>query len=146
MNIDKSPGSDGLTTDFHKKFCHCIGPFLEENLHVPLQNGELYQSQRQRAISLLHQKGKYPTVIKNLRPVSLTNADYKIPTNKLANRTEILLPKLMDEDQAGFINASYIRENICLIDNIMYKLTAKIKSRIALMTSKKSSTAWSGTI
>ena len=41
MNVGKILGSDGLTTDFYKKFWHCIGFTLVEILNYALPNGEL---------------------------------------------------------------------------------------------------------
>ena len=102
MSSGKSPGSEGPTTDFCKKRWYLVGPTLVETLNFPLEKGELANSKRQ-AIIMLHKKGKDPTVINKLRPVRFTNTDYKILTKCLAKRTEDILPKIINEDQSGFI-------------------------------------------
>ena len=80
MQNGKSPGCDGLTVDFYKTFWPVIGHILVEVLNSSFQKRELSQSQRTAVIILLQKKGKDSKLIKNWRPVSLTNVDYKILT------------------------------------------------------------------
>ena len=81
------------------------------------------QITKTRGHNLAQKKGKYPKTIKNLRPISLTNTDYKILPKALAKRTEEILPKIIHENQTGFIKGRYIGENIRLIDDIIENLT-----------------------
>ena len=41
MNNNKSPGSDGITTEFYKLFWNDIKKYLINSLNYSLQNGEL---------------------------------------------------------------------------------------------------------
>ena len=50
--------------------------------------GQLSISQRRAIISLFHKKGMPETNIKNWRPISFLNNDYKIMTKTLAKRME----------------------------------------------------------
>ncbi|KAL9964041.1 hypothetical protein ACROYT_G027615, partial [Oculina patagonica] len=59
------------------------------------------------------------TELKNWRPISLLNIDYKILTKALARRMEKVLPKLVCSDQTGFVNGRYIGQNIRLLNDIM---------------------------
>ena len=88
MQIGKSPGCDGLTVEFYKAFWPIIGNILVEVLNFSSTKGELSPSQKRGVITLLQKRGKDPTLIKNWRPVSLTNVDYKILTKSLAIRME----------------------------------------------------------
>ena len=63
-------------------------------------------------------------VLKNWRPMSLLNCDYKIAAKAIANRLKQVLPKLIDNDQTGFVKGRSIAENIRLIDGII-KYTAE---------------------
>ena len=45
-------------------------------------------------ISLIPKKSKDKTILKNLRPISLLNVDYKILTKAIAKRLEKVLPKI----------------------------------------------------
>ena len=56
------------------------------------QKGELAISQRQSIIRLISKKDKDLSRLKNWRPISLLNLDYKIATKALALRLKKLLP------------------------------------------------------
>ena len=60
------------------------------------------------------------TLIKNWRPISLLNTDYKIASKSIANRFKHLLPKLIHHNQAGFIENRNIPENFRVISDIFY--------------------------
>ena len=57
--------------------------------------------------------------IKNWRPITLLNTDYKISTKAIANRLNSVIPKLINNDQTGFMKGRFIGENIRLIDGII---------------------------
>ena len=133
MQLGKSPGCDGLTVDFYKRFWPVIGTTLVETLNYAAQKGELSQSQKRAVITLLQKRGKDPELIKNWRPVSLNNVDYKILTKSLAIRTEKVLPKIIHEDQSGFVKGRFIGENIRLIDDIIVKLNIQRKTALLLL-------------
>jgi len=57
--------------------------------------------------------------LKNWRPITLLNVDYKIVSKAIAKRMEPVLPSLIHSDQAGFIKGRYIGENIRLISDLM---------------------------
>ena len=57
---------------------------------------------------------------------TIHNCDYKIASKAIANRVKTVLPKLISEDQTGFIKGRNIGENICIIDSII-NYTAKKK-------------------
>ena len=53
------------------------------------------------------------------RPLTLLNCDYKIATKATANRIKMVIPKLINNDQTGFLKGRFIGENIRLIDSII---------------------------
>ena len=63
--------------------------------------------------------------IKNWRPLTLLNCDYKIATKAIANRIKTFLPKLVSYDQTGFIRDRFIGENIRLVDSVIKYAKAK---------------------
>ena len=65
-------------------------------------------SQRQAIVSILHKKGKDPTLMKSYRPISLLCFDYKLYTKTLSQRLVNILPNIINEDQFGFIKGRYI--------------------------------------
>ena len=45
--------------------------------------------------------------IKNWRPITLLNTDYKIAAKSIANRIKLVLPNLINHDQTGFLKDRY---------------------------------------
>ena len=58
-------------------------------------------------------------LIKNWRPLTLLNCDYKIASKAIASRTKTFLPKLISDDQTGFLKGRCIRENVRLLDGVI---------------------------
>ena len=85
---NKTPGTDGLTAEFYLCFWKEIScPLIDCLNHGALQ-GEPSISQRQGIISLIPKKDKDLLPLKNWRPISLLNTDYKIATKCIAKRLE----------------------------------------------------------
>ena len=57
--------------------------------------------------------------MKNWRPISLLNTDYKIITNCIALRLKRVLPSIIHSDQTGFLKGRYIGENIRLVLDVI---------------------------
>ena len=115
----KTPCTDGLTAEFYLCFWTDIsGPLIDCLNHGALL-GELSISQRQGIISLIPKKNKDALLLKNWRPISLLNTDYKLATKCIAKWLEKVLPYLTDGDQTGYIKGRFIGENICLISDII---------------------------
>ena len=115
----KTPGNDGLTSDFYKQFWHLIKNNLILSLNSAFQKGEFSTSQKQGVITLIEKKGKDRRFIQNWRPITLLNVDFKIATKCLAKRLEKVLPDLIHETQTAFVKNRYIGDVIRLIEEIM---------------------------
>ncbi|XP_015283804.1 PREDICTED: zinc finger protein 577-like [Gekko japonicus] len=57
--------------------------------------------------------------IKNYRPISLLNADYKIYTSILAQRLRQVLQHLIHPDQSGFLPKRQLRHNVRMILDVL---------------------------
>ena len=77
LNNESSPGTDGLTAEFYKSFQKLIIPDLKEVFNNALLKGILPRSMREAIVKLLHKKKDFKN-LKNWRPISLLNIDYKI--------------------------------------------------------------------
>ncbi|XP_035828437.1 uncharacterized protein LOC106013237 isoform X2 [Aplysia californica] len=126
LNIDSAPGIDGITTPFYKFFWSKLRKPLFTNFQQCLETGELSPTQRRGVISLLH-KGKNlrRDNIKNWRPITLTNTDYKIFSKILAIRLQRVMPILINENQTGFLKGRSISEHIRTLDDIIYVASEK---------------------
>ena len=83
------------------------------------EKGQLSISQRRGVITLLPKDDTALSHLKNWRPITLLNVDYKIASKAIAKRIEATLPHLILTDQTGFIKGRYIGENIRLISDLM---------------------------
>ena len=115
----KTPGTDGLTAEFYKFFWADIKRCLLDSINFALENGIMSVEQRRAIISFLPKKENDRLFLKNWRPISLLNVDYKILAKALANCLTKFLPLLIDEDQTGYVKQLFIGNNIRLIEDIM---------------------------
>jgi exonuclease III len=115
----KSPGSDGLNAEFYKIFWTDIKEVLLNSINQAFTLGELNTTQKHGVITLLPKKGKDPLQLKNWRPISLLNQDYKLIAKCIALRIKKHLKSLIHNDQTGFMKGRYIGENINKILSIM---------------------------
>lgn len=116
---NKSPGTDGLTTEFYCFFWDQLRNTMIDSFNYGFLKGELSISQRQGIIRLIPKKNKNLSFIKNWRPISLLNVDYKIATKALALRLKKVLPSIINNAQTGYIEGRFIGENIRLISDVI---------------------------
>ena len=114
MNNNKTPGEDGLTKEFYMYFWDLIGKDLIENLNNCLLKGQMSDSMKTAIISLLYKKGDRKD-IRNWRPISLLNIDYKILTKVLATRIKKVLPSIIDMNQTCGVKGRNISDHLLLI-------------------------------
>ena len=108
----KSPGLDGLPIEFYKVFWVDIKKYLLNSINHSYQQGELSISQKQGIISLIPKKDKNPLHLKNWRPLTLLNADYKIIAKAMANRIKTCIHEIIHCNQTGFLKNRFIGENL----------------------------------
>ena len=119
MESGKSPGTDGLPAEFYKVFWKDVSAFLISSLNRSYQKGNLAITQRRGIISLIPKKDKALNELKNWRPITLLNCDYKIASKAIASRLKLVLSDLIDLDKTGFLKGRSIAENIFLINNVI---------------------------
>ena len=90
-----------------------------DSFNYAFGKGILSVDQRRGVISLIPKKNKNLLYLKNWRPLSLLNVDYKLIAKVMALRLQSFLPKLINTDQTGYIKGRYIGENIRQISDII---------------------------
>ena len=125
MECNKTPGSDGLPAEFYKVFWNDISDLFLNSINYAYRSGQLSVTQRRGIIKLIPKKDAEPNLIKNWRPISLLNCDYKIAAKAIANRFKQVIPNIINYDQTGFLKGRFIGENIRLIDGIIKYTAAK---------------------
>jgi hypothetical protein len=104
----KSPGTDGFTADFYKFFWMKLQTLVLNSLLCVHNMGELSTEQKRGIINLIPKKDKDIRLLKNWRPISLLNTDYKILTKCLATRLKLVLPDVINEDQVAYLKDRFI--------------------------------------
>ena len=92
MHNNKSPGEDGIPVEFYKLYWNIISDDLIEVYLKGLDDNQLSYTQYLAIIILLYKKGVRED-IRNWRPISLLNVDYKIVSKVLAERLKLVLPE-----------------------------------------------------
>ena len=118
MENNKSPGIDGLTSNFYKHFWPILGPDITQVFNYCFQHGLLTRTQRRGIITLIYKKGDR-TKLQNWRPITLLTTDYKILTKALANRLTNVLPSIIHSDQTACIPGRTINDNLSLIRDVI---------------------------
>ena len=119
MSNQKSPGIDGFTVEFYKFFWSDIKLYLLNSLNQAYEKGELSVSQKQGMITCLPKDGKPKEYIKNWRPISLLNVDYKLASTCISNRLQKIMNKLISNTQSGFLKGRNISECTRLINDLI---------------------------
>ena len=112
MGSSKSPGNDGLTTEFYVCFFKDVGQYLIDSLNLSFDYGMLSTSQPQAVITLVEKKEKDKRYFKNWRPISLINVDTKTLSKSLALSIRKVLSSLIHSDQTAYVKDRYIGESV----------------------------------
>ena len=109
----KSPGPDSLPNEFYKTFAGLLAPTLTKVLNEALDNETLPECMKRGSISLLYKK-KDRRDMRNYRPITLLNGDYKILTRVLCWRMKRVMHEIVSPENTGFSPGRFIGENSIL--------------------------------
>ena len=87
-------------------------------IYETFSNGILPETARKSVVALIFKKGDRK-LLKNYRPICLSNYDYKILSFVLANRLQKVIHKLINPVQTGYIKNRSMNTNIRLIMEII---------------------------
>lgn len=118
MSKNKSPGNDGLTAEFYLQFFNKLGPCLLRVFNSIEQKKEMSRSMKCGIISLIYKKGD-KRHLKNWRPISLLNVDYKILAKIFSNRLKQVIPYIVNEFQTCSVPGRTIHDNIANIRDVI---------------------------
>nr|XP_033818220.1 uncharacterized protein LOC117368600 [Geotrypetes seraphini] len=109
----KSPGLDGYTSRYYKQFSAQLGPLLVRVANGISTGGRLPATMGEAGVVILPKPGRDPLLCGSYRPISLLNLDAKILAKVLAQRLGRVLPSLIHQDQAGFIQRRQTPRSVC---------------------------------
>ena len=138
MENGKSPGSDGLSSEFYKVFWDDINLDVVASINCSFEKRQMSICQNRGIITLVPKKDKPTHLLRNLRPTSLLTTDYKIATKAIAKRVEAVLPNVINANQTGYIKGRFIGENVRLISDIInYTATKNLFGLAAFLDFEK---------
>ena len=97
LQTGKSPGSDGLPTEFYKVFWQDLGDILVLVLNENFRIVILTDSQHEGLMRLLYKKDDR-RLVKNWRPISLLSTDYKIASKVITERLKRVMQSIVHKD------------------------------------------------
>ena len=114
---NKAPGTDGLPIEFYQHFWDVLKTDLVKILNTNYEQGQMTTTQQEALLRLLYKKHN-KKLLKNWRPISLLNVDYKIASKALATRLRQALPDVINYDQTCGIPDRTIFENLFRLRDI----------------------------
>ncbi len=138
MKINKSPGSDGYTVEFYLHFWNDLKYIMVRAFQENFEKEFMSNSQKLGLITCLPKPGKPKEYLKNWRPISLLNVDYKILSGVIAQRIKKNLDPLISNCQKGFVTGRFIGECTRLISDLLhYAKKNKVKGILLLLDFEK---------
>ena len=116
-NRNKTPGSDGLAAEFYSNFSSGLGPLLIHVFNESLSDGELCESMKSSVTRLVYKRDDRKD-LKNWRPISLLNVDYKICFKAFSLRLARVLSSIISRIPGRSIasNLALLRDTLDYID------------------------------
>uniref|UniRef100_A0A670HL97 Reverse transcriptase domain-containing protein n=1 Tax=Podarcis muralis TaxID=64176 RepID=A0A670HL97_PODMU len=133
MQLGKSPGPDGLTSRYYKALKEWLVQPLKEVCNEILEGKRAPESWKEAYITLIPKTETEKTQLKNYRPISLLNVDYKIFADILAKRLKRVLMEKIHKDQAGFLPKRHLSDNVRNIIDILELLEVNINTKAVLI-------------
>ncbi|PKU63676.1 Putative ribonuclease H protein [Dendrobium catenatum] len=131
-----SPGPDGFTYDFYKKSWVLLGPKICKAVRSFFITGFMPRATKATAITLIP-KNQHASHIADYRPISLCNVFYKVVAKLIANRLKLVLPFIIQDNQAGFIAKRSSSDNIHLAADLLREFKDGSNSFCAKLDIKK---------
>uniref|UniRef100_A0A670JMH3 Reverse transcriptase domain-containing protein n=1 Tax=Podarcis muralis TaxID=64176 RepID=A0A670JMH3_PODMU len=129
----KAPGPDGYTARYYKELGTTLSQPLREVMNTILKEREIPETWKEAFIILIPKDEADSTQVKNYRPISLLNTDYKVFAGIMAERIKKVLQEIIHEDQAGFLPGRQMRDNARNVINIIEYLAARNEKQAMLM-------------
>lgn len=119
MNPDKSPGPDRFQAFFFQKCWDILGEDLWRAIEASRNGGSLLAEINYSFFTLIPKKD-FPEHPGDFRPIALCNTIYKIYSKVMANRLKTIMPKLISEEQTGFVPVRSILDGIITIQEVIH--------------------------
>ncbi|CAF3799993.1 unnamed protein product [Rotaria socialis] len=119
IQLDRVPGDDGLTIELWRFIFPIIGGHFIKMVNIAKDKGHFHDGLLNGLLTLLKKESEFKGTMKNFRPLSLMNIDYKIITKVLSSRLKKVMNKIIHHNQIAGIPGRTIHDNIHLIRAII---------------------------
>ncbi|GKC80750.1 RNA-directed DNA polymerase, eukaryota, partial [Tanacetum coccineum] len=115
---NKSPGPDGYSFEFFKKYWDLIGSDLCEAVEYFFVKGSFPKGCNSSFIALIP-KVLDAKFVSDFRPISLIGCVYKVVTKVLANRLMKVISDLVSDTQSAFVAGRQILDGPFILDELL---------------------------
>ena len=137
LSLGKSPGSDGLSVEFYLRFWDTLGPLLLSVANQCFVDAELSDSMKVSVTRLIYKKRGDIKHLKNWRPISLLNVDYKIISKAITTRLSSFMHHIVSPDQSCSVPGRSIFSNVTLLCDILNHIEQTNESAILISLDKE---------
>ena len=123
MAHSKAPSSDGLPVEFYVKFWHVLGADLVLSLTSSFYTVSPFLFQRRGLITPSFKQGDRLD-LKNWRPITLLNIDYKIASRALVEQLRQVIHAVVAPDQSCGVHGRYVSENISFLHDVVHYVSS----------------------
>ena len=109
---DSAPGPDGIPYSVIKLTWKHFGTILTESWAHAQKTGQLPPSHESSYLRLLPKEGKDVSELKNWRPITLSNCDFKLITKTLSRRLTEAVTNVIGPHQTAYIKQRQISDNL----------------------------------
>ncbi|KAK6167008.1 hypothetical protein SNE40_021121 [Patella caerulea] len=119
LTKNKSPGLDSLPPELYLKFWDTLGPLYQHVINYIYANGIMSRSMRKGMLTLIFKEKGDRRNLKNYRPISLLNTDYKILSKCLSTRLRKVIHTIISPEQTCSIPGRNILHTVASIRDLI---------------------------
>ncbi|GJY65325.1 RNA-directed DNA polymerase, eukaryota [Tanacetum coccineum] len=127
---NKSPGPDGFTFDFIRRYWYVIDKDVEKAVEEFFDSSTFPPGCNASFITLIP-KMQDAKLVKDFRPISLIGCIYKIVAKILANRLSLVILELVSDVQSAFVSNRQILDGPFILNELISWSKAK-KSKVMI--------------
>ena len=118
---DSAPGPDCIPYSLIRFTWSLYGPLLLNSWLHSLETGSLTTSHRLSYLRLIPKEGKDQSILKNWRPIALSNCDIKIITKTIASKMTLNLTSIIGHNQTAYMKGRQITDNLHIMQHAIMK-------------------------